>query len=147
MIIVINKTNGVAIMRLSEGASAEEALAKWMESHSQEYISHRQGTESEIPTERTFRNAWEDTGKISVNMPKAREIHKNLLREIRKPLFASLDVEYQIADEKENATLKASIADKKQLLRDVTLDSRIDEAQTPIELQAVIPDALLPVQA
>jgi len=97
---------------------------------------------SEVPTDRTFRNAWQDTGVIGVNMPKAREIHKNNLRQIRAPLLAALDIAYQRADEAGDAALKVEIAAKKQALRDVTADPRIITAQTPEELKAVIPDVL-----
>ena len=105
-------------------------------------INPRWADASEVPADRAFRNAWEDTGKIGVNMPKAREIHKDKLRQIRTPLLAALDVEYQRADEQGDAVLKAQIAAKKQTLRDVTKRPAITAAKTPDELKAAIPDAL-----
>ena len=105
-------------------------------------IDPRFVSSAEVPMDRTFRDAWEDTGQIGVNMPKAREIHKERLRQIRVPLLAALEVEYQRADEQGDAVLKAVIATKKQALRDVTNHPAIASAKTPDELKAVIPDAL-----
>jgi len=99
---------------------------------------------SELPQDRAFRNAWLTDGKtVSVDMPKAREIHKNRLREMRAPKLAALDIEYQRADEAGDATAKKAVAAKKQALRDVTADPGIAAAQTPDDLKAVIPSALL----
>lgn len=95
--------------------------------------------ESLIPADRTFRNAWQDNNGVRVNMARAREIHKDRLREWRKPLLAALDVRYMCADEIGDAAKKAEIAAKKQALRDVTADPAIEAAATPEELLAVMP--------
>ena len=50
---------------------------------------------TEILADRYFRDAWEDNGDIKVNMPKARELHKERLRALRAPKLTALDVEYQ----------------------------------------------------
>jgi hypothetical protein len=93
-----------------------------------------------VPSDRTFRNAWKSD--LTVDMLKAREIHRNHLRQMRAPLLQTLDVEYQIADEQEDITKKRRIALKKQALRDVTIDPAIEEAKTPEELKAVVPTVL-----
>lgn len=96
--------------------------------------------------DQTFRNAWKDgpgLGKPDVDMPKAREIHRNRLRRMRTPKLEALDVEYTRADEAGDQTKKQQVAQQKQALRDVTTDPAIDAAQTPDELKAVIPQALL----
>ncbi len=136
--------SSVAVMTLVEGADLDEALRKWGDVNPGKYLSHREVDDSEIPADRTFRNAWKDEGPsyISIDMPKAREIHKDNLRQKRTPLLAALDVEYQRADEQGDAALKAKIAVKKQALRDVTIHPAITAAKTPDELKAAIPDAL-----
>ena len=98
----------------------------------------------DAPSDRTFRNAWrlDGDGAVEVDMDKAREIHREKLRGIRKPLLEALDVEYQRADEAGNTAEKKRVAAKKQALRDVTADPAIDAASTPDELKAVIPAAL-----
>ena len=96
-----------------------------------------------LPATRAFRNAWELVdGAVVVNMPRARDIHKSKLRELRAPKLAALDVEYQRADEAGDAAEKARIAAQKQALRDVTSDPAIAAASTPEALAAVLPECL-----
>lgn len=98
---------------------------------------------SEIPADRTFRDAWQaEGGTITHNMDKCREIHKNRLRKLRSPILFALDIEYQRADEEGNVTRKKDIASKKKTLRDVTDDPRITAAKTPDELKSIIPEIL-----
>lgn len=97
----------------------------------------------ELPQDRYFRNAWSTDGKaVSVDMDKARSIHKDRLRAMRAPKLAALDVDYDKADESGDATAKKAIAAKKQALRDVTKDAAIAAATTPDELKAAIPAVL-----
>ena len=77
---------------------------------------------------------------ITVNMEKARNIHRDRMREARAPLFNALDVAFQRAMETGADT--AEIVAKKQALRDVTADPAIDAAQTTDELKAVWPEIL-----
>lgn len=104
-------------------------------------INPRFVNETEIPSDRTFRNAWKSD--LTVDMPKAREIHKNRLREMRAPLLAALDTQYMRADEAGDVATKAAVAAKKQALRDVTAVPAIDAATTPEELKTVIPSVLI----
>lgn len=95
------------------------------------------------PDDRTFRDAWAFDGKaVKVDMPKARNIHRDRLRAARRPKLEALDTEYQRADEAGDAKAKAAIAERKQELRDVTADPAIEAAQTPAELAAVRPAIL-----
>lgn len=99
----------------------------------------------ELPQDRTFRNAWKDTGAaVAHDMPKCRELHKDTLRRIRAPLMTALDTAYLRADEVGDLAEKARIAAKKQALRDVTADPAIAAATTPEELKNVLPAALRP---
>jgi hypothetical protein len=95
----------------------------------------------EFPADRDFRDAWKRTpGKIEVDMPKARGVHRDRLRRMRAPLLAKADVDFMLALERGQST--AAVVARKQALRDVTADPRIEAAQTPEELKAVVPDAL-----
>ena len=54
---------------------------------------------AELPAEQadrgvsdTFRDAWEDTGTITVNMAKARVIHMDRIRRVRDQGLVNLDV-------------------------------------------------------
>ena len=79
---------------------------------------------------------------IKVNMDKAREIKKDMIRAERSPKLAALDVEFMRAVEAGDTDLQATIAAKKQALRDATDDPAIASATTPDELKAVVPAAL-----
>ena len=93
-----------------------------------------------IPSERTFRNAWEansDTGVISVNMTKARDIWRDKIRAAREAPFQDLDTAYMKALESGADT--SSIIAQKQVLRDAPALASIDAASTPDELKAIQP--------
>ena len=79
---------------------------------------------------------------ITVDMTKAREIKRDMIRTERKPLLEKLDVEFMRAQEAGDTTLQQEIAARKQALRDVTADPAIDAATTPDELKAVRPAIL-----
>ena len=77
---------------------------------------------------------------IIVNPDKAKAIWKDKWREARKPLLASLDIEFMKAVETADADKQAEIASKKQALRDVTLIEIV--GNTPEEIKAVWPSVL-----
>lgn len=80
---------------------------------------------------------------IIVNMTKALEIKKDMIRAERAPLLAALDIEMMRAIESGNSAKQAEIAAKKQALRDVTKDPVLTQAKTPDELKAAKPKALI----
>jgi len=86
-----------------------------------------------IPTDRTFRNAWENNGGINVNMPKAKDLTKDRLRANRKPLLEAQDVAFQRALESGAST--AEIVKEKQRLRDIT--KQVDGITSLDELKAL----------
>ncbi len=100
--------------------------------------------DTDLPADRTFRNAWQLQGvkKVVVNLPKAKELHKNALRILRKPKLEALDLEFMRAVETNDVPQQKVIAAKKQMLRDVTADAAITAAETPEQLKAVLPDVL-----
>lgn len=127
-----------------EDITEEEAEQRAWGKLPAEAINPRFVTDAEIPTDRTFRNAWADSGQsVYTDMAKARVIHKNRLRAMREPKLLALDIQYMRADEAGNLALKNEIAKKKQALRDVTADPRIESAQTPEEIKNVIPPVLV----
>ena len=77
---------------------------------------------------------------IIINPDKAKAIWKNKWREARKPLLASLDIEFMKAVETADTEKQAEIASKKQALRDVTLTEIV--GNTPEEIKAVWPSVL-----
>lgn len=113
-------------------------------------LSWRRIDPSEIPQDRVFRNAWVDSGKLAVDMPRAREIHRARLRDLRAPLFGALDAAVNKLAAKAltgnltaaERTQVAGLEAKRQALRDVTSDPAIDAATTADELAAAVPAAL-----
>lgn len=80
---------------------------------------------------------------IVINMQKALEIKKQMIRKEREPLLARLDVEMMIASESGDAAKQAEIATKKQALRDATVDPVVLSASTPEELKQAVPAAFI----
>ena len=71
---------------------------------------------------------------FSIDMAKAREIHKEKIRFARKPLLEALDIEFQKALETGAST--TDIVAKKQALRDAPADSGIAAASDEAALKA-----------
>ena len=70
----------------------------------------------------------------TLDMAKAKEIHKTKIREARTPKLQELDVEFQKA--LETGACTTDIVAKKQALRDAPADSAIDAATDEAELKA-----------
>ena len=71
---------------------------------------------------------------FGIDMAKAKEIHKNKIREARTDKFNELDVEFTKA--LENGSDTTEIKNKKQALRDAPADSGIDSAANTDALKA-----------
>ena len=91
--------------------------------------------DSVIPSDRTFRDAWENYEEINVNFSKAQTLTKQRLREERKPLLEEQDVAFIRAQESGADT--SDIVAEKQRLRDIT--NLADDATTLDELKALKP--------
>lgn len=101
------------------------------------------------PEDRTFRNAWRVKGKsrecvahkecrdIEIDMPHAKDIHREYLRRKRIAKLEELDVAYMRADEAGNKKLKAEITSKKQALRDITAHPDFKKARTVEQIKAI----------
>ena len=98
-------------------------------------LSYEIVEDSAIPSDRSFRNAWKQNSKtIETDMTKAKEIHKENIRNARTPKLAELDVEFQKALETSSSTTE--IVAKKQALRDAPADSGITSATSESELKS-----------
>lgn len=143
--IIKRADGGVSLSGFTGTVGEMEAfLARWASSARSVWLPATiESFSGELPGDRSFRNAWEaDGANVAVNMVKARSIHRDRMRALRRPLLEALDVEYQKADEQGDHTKKREIAARKQILRDVTANSAIDSATTPEQLAAVWPEVL-----
>jgi len=127
----------------AEGFTESDALARALAKLPADAINPQVVDADAIPADRTFRNAWAADGKnLTTDMDKAREIHKDTLRELRAPKLALMDIEVRRAERAGNTEQVEALNAKYQLLLDVTSDPRIASAKTPETLKAVIPAAL-----
>lgn len=136
---ITRSDGGVSIMQTIDDADIGSEIEKW-KSVKTGYVSHQEITAAEVPEDRTFRNAWKPD--LTVDMPKAREIHKDKLRQLRVRLLEALDIEYAQADERNDNAKKTEIAARREALRNVTADPAIAAAATPEELKNVLPEPL-----
>lgn len=98
---------------------------------------------ADIPTDRTYRNAYMDTDSaIEHDMGIARDIHRDRLRLARESVLQALDVDFLKAIEIGDIAAQAEITQQKQELRDVTEMPEIDSAKTIEELKAAWPASL-----
>jgi hypothetical protein len=146
MILVHKKVDGkVSITHILvklDDQQLVEHIAK-LEADDQEIISTRiLEDESLLPSDRHFRNAWTDdldTNTVDIDINKAKEIQKDVLRQLRAPKLTALDVEVMKAIEQGNNDKVAELAAVKQQLRDVTKLALPNDVE---ELKAFIPDCL-----
>ena len=90
-----------------------------------------------VPSDRHFRGAWSLSGSvISEDMTAAKEIFKDKIREVRKPLLDAEDVVYMKALEADDADAKAASVTKKAALRDAPAASAINSASNIAALKA-----------
>ena len=90
-----------------------------------------------VPSDRHFRGAWSLSGNvISEDMTKAKEIFKDKIREVRKPLLEAEDVTYMKALEAGDSDAQAASVTAKNALRDAPAASAITNAADIAALKA-----------
>src|SRR5210317_1896130 len=90
-------------------------------------------SDATVPSDRHFRGAWTLSGStISEDLATAKDIFKDKVREVRKPLLDAEDV-----------SAKAASVTKKTNLRDAPAASAIADATTIAELKAAWDSDLL----
>lgn len=116
-------------------------LARCMERLPANAINPVIGEDTDIPTDRTFRAAWRQAEKgVAVDMAAARDVWLDIsIRPARDAELRRLDVELLKAVESGDQASIATIAAKKQVLRDlpVTIKGDLDAAQTPDDLKTI----------
>ena len=88
------------------------------------------------PSNRHFRGAWKLSGDvISEDITTAKEIFKDKIREVRKPLLEAEDVVYMKALEADDSSAKSASVTKKTNLRNAPAATAIANASTITELK------------
>ena len=128
-----------------EGETEDEFLAWVVERSLPPGTPYRIMEQADVPTDRVFRGAWEDSGSAVVtNMPKARDIHMAHIRRVRDKELENLDIEWAKAtgDTAEQQRLEAL----RQTLRDIPQNFDLSRFSVPKALKAAWPDELLKPQ-
>lgn len=94
----------------------------------------------DLPQDRTFRDAWTIDG--TVDLYTARQIWKDKIRDVRSKKLKELDISWMKAMEQGHMEEAASIARKKQELRDITKREELNNASSIEELKSFWPDIL-----
>ena len=115
---------GVIVLEAAPGKDPAGIIAKWppdVRALVANPVSIIEVPRSDVPKDRTYRDAWMfgSRGEINTDMTRARDIHKDRLRELREPKLAALDIEYTRADGRGDAAEKARIEAERQKLRDI----------------------------
>lgn len=128
--IIYSRPDGVSVVIPAPGANEQQALNAVPAGAAYEIVSA-----AEIPSDRTFRNAWEMSGKaVAVNMTKAKGIAHDKRRASRAAEFAPLDIEAIIPGKAQQAEAA------RQAVRDkyAAMQSEIDACATPESLKSVL---------
>lgn len=72
---------------------------------------------------------------FKLNLEKAKEIHRENIRQARQPILEQLDVDFMRSVESGDKKTQKSIAEQKQNLRDATQNPDIDAATNLSELK------------
>tara|TARA_Y100000114_G_C11659330_1_gene278222 strand:- start:189 stop:560 length:372 start_codon:yes stop_codon:yes gene_type:complete len=90
-----------------------------------------------IPSDKYFRNAWALSGSvITEDLTVAKQLFKEKIREVRKPLLDEQDVLFMKALEDGDTSAQNTIKTKKQTLRDAPAASAITNASNITQLKA-----------
>ena len=136
---------GVSIMEPVGDVTPEECVAKWLPEDQDAVVSIVLIDDAAIPTDRTFRAAWNANGKsIETDMAKAKDIQQARIRRERDKLLKAEDAVWTIAFSRGLTAEAATIEARRQILRDIpqTVDADIKQAKTPDELKVIWPKEL-----
>jgi hypothetical protein len=139
-----NEKGSVALLAPAPNSSLslEEILKKDIPEGRPHFMIHR----DELPeTGLLFIEAWAadyDQKTIMVEMEQAREVTKEIIRQVRQPVLERLDVDYIRASEAEDRDRMKEVAGLKQVLRDLPASPAIQEAKTPEELEHLARNAV-----
>lgn len=143
--IIFNNLDGsIGIIHPTQEAIKKYTIEQIADKDVPEGLEYNIVDESEIPTDRSFRNAWEydaslSNKKVKVNINKAKEIAHIKRRSDRSEAFKPLDIKATIPSE--STAAEAS----RQIIRDSDAQKQIDidNAATPDEIKAIM-DRKLP---
>lgn len=128
----------VAIMSVADGEGYEAKAIASFSATKFVPVSITEIDPAIVPTDRSYRNAWAFVdGEFKHDMDRAKELHKDKLRNARAPLLAALDLEISKAlSQGRNSDVVRHEAER-QRLRDVTAHPDIAKAKTIEDLKKI----------
>ncbi len=103
--------------------------------------------ESDIPSDREYREAWARKGKkpIHHDMVKARGVHVDKIRQVRAERFPDLDKQWMLAAARHDTKKADEVEAERQRLRDLpqTVLTAVNKCATINELKALAPDEVV----
>lgn len=130
MKIIYQTETGIAIIHPTGELSIEEVTAKDIPAGAPFRIVN----DDEVPSDRTFRNAWIDNNGITIDIPKAKDITHAARRAARAAELAQLDIKATIprdavSAEADRAVIRSKYAD---------MQVSIDAASTSKDLKIIM---------
>lgn len=122
MLLIKRADGGVSIMILVDGADKDKDVAKWEKQTGHTAVSTRAIEDTDLPSSKVFRNAWEDNGTVNINMTKAHLIKQG-------------DIDAAM----EKRLKDAKTAQARQAIRTASTVN-LNSIQTPDELEAFEPN-------
>lgn len=105
--------------------------------------SYRIVEDSELPQDRTYRDAWIDNGSsIHCDIERAKKSHLEKVRHARAPLLEQLDRDWMRATGQGNKKEADAVEKRRQVLRDLPTKLGLDKVSTVEQLKAVWPSEL-----
>jgi hypothetical protein len=99
--------------------------------------------EHQIPTDRTYRNAWRlRDGEIVTDMDHARRLHLDAIRHARARVLEQLDRDWMRAMGQGKTDEASKLERQRQTLRDLPETLRLEDARTTDELKTFWPAGL-----
>ena len=147
--LLTHRDGAVTILRVKPHATAEQVMAKWHPSMREGITDVKEITEDDVPKDYTFRDAWvpgNPAKPVEVNLEKAKELWRERIRRARKRRLDALDIEFIRAEETNDEAKKTEVVTKKQALRDIPQDPRIEAAKDPDELKTIWHPELEPLE-
>ena len=135
---------GRALLAAPNAPDAAEIIStKWHPRHASQVTKIREITEADIPITHVFKDAWEDDGTdVVVNMPKARAIQMDRIREARDAELVVADNDLKKAEDAADTAEITRVRARRKKLRDIPQTFDLTVAATPEALDALWPTDL-----
>lgn len=143
-VYLLRRSDGnVTVAPLYGELPIETVIAKWELAHPGVTVEGADEIQpSQIPTDRSFREAWRPCSKNGVRhcLDTAKAIHKDRIRQRRKERFQETDVAgvQGLVNRRDVSDVLAMV----QALKDAPADPRIEQAGSVEELKAIWPEVL-----